>query len=59
MGMRLRAQKPPLAGIYLPVEYVSGGAPDTIRKAYRQRSRWSKVSLAAIAPGSQAVRRIS
>ncbi|KAK9813505.1 hypothetical protein WJX73_003018 [Symbiochloris irregularis] len=42
MGMRLRAQKPPLTGIYLPVEYVSGGAPDTIRKAYRQRSRWAK-----------------
>lgn len=44
LGMRLRAQDPPFTGIYLPVEYVSGGAPDTIRKAYRQRSRWSKAS---------------
>lgn len=43
--MRLRAQNPPLTGIYLATEFVSGGAPDTIRKAFRQRSRWSKVGL--------------
>ena len=43
LGMRLRAHTPPFSGMYLPLQLVRGTAPDTIRAAFKQRSRWTKV----------------
>ena len=40
---RLRAHDPPYTGIYLPLQLVKGTAPDTVRAAFKQRSRWTKV----------------
>ena len=44
LGMRLRAHGQPYTGIYLPLQLVKGTAPDTIRAAFMQRSRWTKVT---------------
>lgn len=43
LGMRLRAHNSRFSGIYLPTQLVRGTAPDTIRAAFKQRSRWTKV----------------
>ena len=48
LGMRLRAHNPRFSGIYLPLQLVKGTAPDTIRAAFKQRSRWTKACLIPI-----------